>query len=109
LATGVAALRRQQSSTPTIASASQAVSGRRIAYLCGAPITGRAASGVDRNATLSAVSTRAADDCMPRMMREPTRVSLTSDAVLLLTHGIGPLLSPKGDRPGSIKLTIGFA
>ena len=63
----------------------------------------------DAFATLSAVSTRAADDCMARMMQEPSRARLTQDAALLLTHGIGLLLSPKSDRPGSTNLTMAIA
>jgi len=47
-------------------------------------------------ATYSAVvSTRAADDCIARMMREPNPATLAFDAALLLSHGIG-LLVPHG-------------
>ena len=51
-----------------------------------------------RFATESAVSTRAADDCIHRMMREANRAMLMSDAALLLTYGIGVVVRHGSSR-----------
>jgi hypothetical protein len=61
-----------------------------------------------RNATHPAVSTRAADGCIARMMQW-NRARSTSDAALLLLYGIGLLVRHARDRAARTEATIGFA
>ena len=55
------------------------------------------------------LSCRAQDGCVARMMRKPRRATLTADAALLLSWGMGLLVRHVSDHADEVDGTIAFA